>query len=110
MRKRGGRFVGAGECMLRMSEHFIETWGPALRDRPSLQKEGLARDRGLCRVPGCSRAAAHAHHIVFRSRGGADEAPNLVSLCAAHHLHGVHRGWVRVEGEAPGALRWRLGS
>ncbi|HZX95713.1 MAG TPA: HNH endonuclease signature motif containing protein [Myxococcales bacterium] len=110
VRKRVGRFVGAGECMLRMSEHFIETWGPALRDRPSLQKEVLARDRGLCRVPGCSRAAAHAHHIVFRSRGGADEAPNLVSLCAAHHLHGVHRGWVRVEGEAPGALRWRLGS
>jgi 5-methylcytosine-specific restriction endonuclease McrA len=86
------------------------TWGAALRERSTLQKEILDRDRGLCQVPGCSRAAVHAHHIVYRSRGGADEAANLVSLCAAHHLRGVHRGYVGVHGQAPGALRWRLGA
>jgi hypothetical protein len=30
----------------------------------------------------------------------------MVSLCAAHHLHGVHRGFIRVKGEAPVALVW----
>jgi 5-methylcytosine-specific restriction endonuclease McrA len=59
---------------------------------------------------GCSRAAAHAHHLVYRSLGGADEPANLVSLCAAHQLHRVHRGWIRVEGRAPEGLRWRLGA
>src|SRR5207237_10776238 len=36
-------------------------------------------------------------------------ARNLVSLCAAHHLHGVHLGYIRVRGRAPDRLRWELG-
>jgi len=60
-------------------------------------------------VPGCSRAAAHAHHVRFRSAGGTDEAGNLVALCAAHHLHGVHAGYLRVRGRAPSSLVWELG-
>jgi hypothetical protein len=48
------------------------------------------------------------HHVVFRSRGGGDEEENLASLCA-HHLHGVHAGYVRVRGAAPGGLTWELG-
>ena len=28
---------------------------------------------------------------------------------AAHHLHGVHAGYLRVRGSAPGGLRWELG-
>jgi hypothetical protein len=69
----------------------------------------VARDRGFCQVPGCSRAAAHAHHVLFRSLGGEDVEENLVALCAAHHLHGVHLGWVRVFGKAPDRLTWHLG-
>jgi hypothetical protein len=69
----------------------------------------VERDRGFCQVPGCSRAAAHAHHVTFRSRGGGDEPENLVSVCAAHHLHGIHRGWIRVSGTAPDGLRWEVG-
>jgi hypothetical protein len=69
----------------------------------------MTRDGGRCQVPGCSRAAAHAHHVLFRSLGGNDEATNLVGLCAAHHLHGVHLGWVRVHGKAPEGLTWQLG-
>ncbi|HEY5677560.1 MAG TPA: HNH endonuclease signature motif containing protein, partial [Myxococcales bacterium] len=110
LRRDAGKWIGPGECLARMAGHFVGTWGPALRGRQTLQKEVLARDQGLCQAPGCSRAAAHAHHVVYRSMGGADEAANLVSLCAAHHLHGVHRGWIRVEGRAPEALRWRLGA
>ncbi len=72
------------------------------------QRASLARDRGYCQMPGCSRAAAHAHHVVYRSRGGADDVENLVSLCSAHHLHGVHAGFIRVSGLAPDGLAWEL--
>jgi hypothetical protein len=44
--------------------------------------------------------------VQYRSHGGGDEPGNLVSLCAAHHLHAVHLGWLRVRGRAPDRLRW----
>jgi hypothetical protein len=56
--------------------------------------------------PVAARHPVHAHHVVYRSRGGSDFKSNLVSLCAAHHLHGVHRGFVCVKGVAPAALVW----
>jgi hypothetical protein len=98
-----------GECLERIAAHFVETWEPLLRERNTVQKRVVARDRGFCQVPGCSRAAAHAHHVLFRSLGGGDDEENLVALCAAHHLHGVHLGWVRVFGRAPDRLTWQLG-
>src|SRR6266850_845528 len=49
------------------------------------------------------------HHIEFRSAGGSDDPSNLVSLCAVHHLRGVHMGRLRVSGTAPDRLRWQLG-
>src|SRR5713101_1611726 len=65
--------------------------------------------REVRRPPRCSRSAVHAHHIVYRSAGGSDGPANLTSLRAAHHLHGVHMGYVRVRGKAPDALQWHLG-
>jgi 5-methylcytosine-specific restriction endonuclease McrA len=68
------------------------------------------RDRGLRQVPGCSRAGGHVHHVEFRSRGGGDEEWNLVTVCAAHHLHGIHHGRLRVSGRAPdGLVCWFAG-
>jgi hypothetical protein len=97
------------ECLLRVATHFIEAWRDLPRARSTPQRRALRRDGHRCQVPGCSRAAVHAHHVRYRSRGGGDEAANLVSLCAAHHLHGVHRGFVRVRGVAPDGLAWELG-
>jgi hypothetical protein len=105
-----GHWLGPGECLERMAEHFVASWRAALAGRSSPQRRALARDGGLCQVPGCSRAAAHAHHVRYRSLGGGDEDHNLTSLCAAHRLHGVHRGWVKVRGRAPDALEWELGT
>ena len=34
----------------------------------------------------CSRAAAHAHHVVKRSKGRDDRISNLVALCIFHHV------------------------
>jgi len=101
-----GRPLAPSECLLRIAEHFIATWKPLLAGRNTVQTRVLARDRGCCQVPGCSRAAVQVHHVTFRSHGGGDEPANLVGLCAAHHLHAVHVGWVRVFGKAPQRLRW----
>src|SRR3954463_16539845 len=108
-RKAAGRWISAGECLVRIAQHFIDNWEAALAVRSTLQKRVLERDGYVCTVPGCSRAADHAHHIKFRSRGGSDDLSNLTSLCAVHHLQGVHMGRIRVWGSAPDGLHWELG-
>jgi hypothetical protein len=52
----------------------------------------------------------HAHHIELRSQGGSDDESKLVSLCAAHHLRGMHGARMRVSGTAPDALLGQLAS
>jgi len=70
----------------------------------------FARDGWRCTVPGCSgRRNLHDHHLQFRSRGGGNERANRVTVCAAHHLQGVHTGAIRAWGRAPRALHWELG-
>ena len=109
VREREERWMKVGACLARVAWHFIETWRPVLEVRMTRHRKALARDRGLCQVPGCSRVAVHAHHVDYRSHGGGDELENLVGVCAAHHLHGIHGGFVRVEGLAPDRLRWEFG-
>ncbi len=97
------------ECLALVAGHFLTTWAGLPRPRTTPQRRALARDGHRCQVPGCSRAAVHAHHVLYRSHGGGHQGENLTSLCAAHHLHGVHRGFVRVRGLAPDQLVWELG-
>ena len=47
--------------------------------------------------------------MLFRSRGGDNARDNRVTVCAAHHLHGIHAGRVRAWGEAPAGMRWEIG-
>jgi hypothetical protein len=103
------KWIPESECLRMILQHFVDTWEPVLKQRNTLQRRVLARDRGYCQVPICSLAAAQGHHIDYRSAGGSDEPENLVSLCAGHHLHGVHMGYVRVRGKAPDRLHWQLG-
>src|SRR5438132_3916980 len=70
----------------------------------------FARDGWRCAVPVCTaRRELHDHHVVFRSRGGGNERGNRVTLCAWHHLRGIHAGRVRAEGEAPDGIAWEIG-
>jgi hypothetical protein len=108
VRQRAPMPLTAGECLVAMFANFIDVWTPLLARRTTLQKRVLERDGYVCQVPGCSRAAAHAHHIQSRAAGGPDEMWNLTSLCAAHHLRGVHMGRLKVTGRAPDQLRWTL--
>lgn len=105
-RHAAGRWLTPSECLEAIARHFVATWKEALKERNTVRRRVLDRDRDRCQVPGCSRAAVQTHHVLFRSRGGGDEPPNLLSMCAPHHLHGIHRGYLRVSGRAPDALRW----
>jgi len=57
-----------------------------------MRKALKARDKG-CGWPGCDRLATWTtgHHIVFWTRGGTTDLPNLVLLCYRHHWM-VHEG------------------
>jgi hypothetical protein len=108
VRERSDRPVPPGKCLAILAWHFVETWSGRGTPRRTRSREVRERDGGHCQVPGCSRAATHAHHVDFRSHGGGDEPENLVGLCAFHHLRCVHGGWLRVVGRAPDALTWIL--
>jgi hypothetical protein len=53
-------------------------------------------------------ARSGLHCVLFRSRGGRDDLANRVTLCAAHHQRGVHRGVIRISGRAPEASVFEL--
>jgi 5-methylcytosine-specific restriction endonuclease McrA len=68
---------------------------------PRVRRHVLARDRHRCAVPGCSgRDFVEVHHVVPRARGGDHDPRRLVTLCESHHA-AVHRGELRIEGQAP---------
>jgi len=107
-RKAAGRGLSPGECYVTIAQHFIDTWKAALTQANTVQRRVLERDGWRCTKPGCSRAAAHVHHVEFRSHGGSDEESNLTSVCAAHHLRGIHMERPRVGGKAQDGLRWEV--
>lgn len=96
-----------------MLDHAIREWsGGQRRKKERKAWRVFARDGWRCAVPGCtSYRNLHDHHIEFRSRGGSDDESNRITLCAWHHLRGVHGGRpsVRVAGTAPDHLRFELG-
>jgi hypothetical protein len=82
----------------------------ALLRQPRHRDPVFARDGWRCAVPICTaRRNLHDHHVVFRSRGGDNRRDNRITLCAWHHLRGIHAGRVRASGEAPDGIRWEIG-
>jgi hypothetical protein len=107
-REHAGRWIPASTCLADMSKHFLDVWRGEARRRLRLMGHVRRRDGGMCQVPGCTRQGTQEHHIRFRSAGGSDEPDNLITLCAAHHLHALHRGYIRVEGSSSVLLTWWL--
>ena len=90
----------------RLLRHVLRYWESTRRHHDPI----FARDGWRCTVPACSsRRNLHDHHIEFRSRGGANTRDNRTTVCAAHHLHGLHDGTIRAWGTAPAAIEWQLG-
>ncbi len=98
-----------GEALGIMLEHVLRVWG-ALDEKVRKAHQVFARDGWRCAVPGCSSMRnLHDHHIIFRSAGGSDDPSNRLTLCAFHHLRGVHAGIIDCKGTAPSSLRITLG-
>jgi hypothetical protein len=100
-------FQPPGEPLWRGLEHLLRhvraEWTAPARHRDPV----FARDGWRCAVPVCTaRRALHDHHVLFRSRGGDNQRTNRVTVCAWHHLRGIHGGRVRVWGAAPDGLTW----
>jgi hypothetical protein len=98
-----------GEALVEIGLHFVFTWRDEILRLLGAADPVVLRDGGLCTVPGCSRPADHVHHVRFRSAGGPCEPWNETSLCAVHHLRGVHAGNVAMDGIAPDGLAFALG-
>jgi hypothetical protein len=104
-----GRLPTAGAALGVMLDHVLSSWG-VLDEKLAARHRVFARDGWRCAVPGCSSLQnLHDHHIRFRSAGGGNALDNRITLCAFHHLRGVHAGLLRCVGRAPDGLRWELG-
>ncbi len=109
MERDSGRLPTSGEALGAMLDHVLSSWG-ALDGKVAARHRVFARDGWRCAVPGCtSMQNLHDHHIRFRSAGGPDAPENRITLCAFHHLRGVHAGLLRCVGRAPDGLRWEMG-
>jgi len=69
----------------------------------------ILRDAALCRVPGCSRAADHVHHVVLRSACGPLEPWNELSRCGSTTSAACTPGTSGSPGRCPEGLRFVLG-
>jgi len=104
-----GRLPTPGEALGAMLDHALASWTEQ-HGRVPARHRVFERDGWRCSAPGCtSMRNLHDHHVRFRSAGGSDALENRVTLCAFHHLRGVHGGRLRCVGRAPDGLTWEIG-
>jgi len=109
MERDTGRLPTAGQALGAMLDHALSSWG-ALDGKVAARHRVFDRDGWRCAVPGCtSMQNLHDHHIRFRSAQGSDALENRITLCAFHHLRGVHAARLRCRGRAPDGLTWQMG-
>jgi hypothetical protein len=93
------------------NDHTVEQWIErasattciALRKEIDEQEEAQISARGHLDLRMPARVAATLRDAIRAVRKDAGK-------CAAHHLHGVHDGLIRVSGKAPDQLCWELTS
>ncbi|HXC52890.1 MAG TPA: HNH endonuclease signature motif containing protein [Candidatus Limnocylindrales bacterium] len=101
--RRGGE--SRGSAFERMVAQALLEWMSAPKHRDPV----FERDGWRCAVPGCrSRRNLHDHHVLFRSLGGGNAQGNRITVCASHHLHGLHAGRIRARGRAPLGIVWDM--
>jgi hypothetical protein len=110
MERDEGRLPTEGEALEAMVDHVLSVWGLDGDAKAAARHKVFARDGWRCTAPGCtSMQNLHSHHIRFRSAEGSDDMANRITLCAFHHLRGVHAGLLWCAGRAPDGLRWEMG-
>ncbi len=96
--------------LLALIEEFVATWDDPRLSPSRAGDRVYIRDGWRCSAPGCtSRRNLEQHHITYRSKGGSNDAANLVTLCRFHHQQGEHNGLLRCRGRAPLGIVWWLG-
>jgi len=89
-------------------DHALRTW--LAMEQRGQDYQIYQRDGWRCAMPGCrARRGLHCHHVIFRSHDGGDDAWNLLTLCVVHHQYLVHRGLIRIQGQAPDRLVFEMG-
>jgi hypothetical protein len=85
--------LNADSCVIDVGRSRRTISGP-------MRKALTARDKG-CGWPGCDRPATwtSGHHIVFWTRGGPTDLPNLVLLCYRHHWMAHEGAWQLVRAD-----------
>jgi hypothetical protein len=74
---------------------------------PALRRAVLTRDRHRCTVPGCTHSTfVDVHHVLPRAEGSRNQAPNLLTLCGAHH-RATHRGELLIERDGERTFSFR---
>jgi hypothetical protein len=103
-------FADPGDALWSGLEKLLRHVQAEWQSQPRHRDPIFARDGWICATPGCtSRRSLHDHHLLFRSRGGDNGRENRITVCAWHHLRGIHGGRVRAWGEAPHGITWELG-
>jgi hypothetical protein len=103
-----GRMPSEGEAFGWMLAHARAAWAEQEEAHRRAHRV-FERDDRRCTAPGCtSMRNLHDHHVEFRSAGGGNELENRTTLCAWHHLRGVHAGLLRLRGRAPDELRFEM--
>jgi uncharacterized protein DUF222 len=77
-----------------LAELDAETSHEHRRIPPATRRALVARDRD-CVFPGCHRPPTwcDGHHLVWWTRGGKTEVPNLALVCGRHHRKLHEEGW-----------------
>jgi Domain of unknown function (DUF222) len=78
-----------------LADSMVIDVGRATRTVSAPARRALrVRDKG-CRFPGCDRQVnwSSPHHLIYWSRGGPSNLPNMVLLCYFHHRLVHEGGW-----------------
>lgn len=74
---------------LSLVEGFVRVWDDPRQSPRRAADRIYIRDAWRCSAPGCtSRRNLEEHHVLYRSRGGGEDASNRVTLCRFHHQQG----------------------
>ena len=90
-----------------MTGRVLDRGRTSYRVPESLRAFLVARD-GVCRFPGCLRAATQCQmdHAVPWDGGGRSDRDNLGPLCVRHHLLKTHSGWSLTGTRPDGTTEW----
>ncbi len=95
--------------LLLLMEAALDVWQQQDPETIPVNQKLLERDDCGCVKPGCPcKETLEGHHFKYRSRRGSNSSYNRGMVCYPDHRR-IHKGWIRVKGQAPDGLIWQFG-